>query len=109
MSTTINETDQFWRETERFLDGLDNARGEREDPFWRETEKFLRHVENEELERAADRVEAASADWVDELTGFPLPGFESPRYRTEEQLAYKRWYRGDSSGAARARSIREGE
>ena len=105
MSTTINETDTFWRETERLLDGLDNARGEREDPFWRETEKFLQRVDDEALERAADRVDELSAGWIDELTGYPLPGFQSVRYRTPDELAYKAWLRGPSRAAERTRSV----
>jgi hypothetical protein len=105
MST--KEDERFWQETERMLSGLDAVR-EKRDPFWEQTERLLERHEHQAWEKRADRVEEASVGWEDELTGFPLPGFESPRFLTEQQRAYKAWYRGSSPQAARARSIREG-
>ena len=90
-------------ETLRLL-GLDE-REARDDPFWRETEKLLRSLDYEEMERSADRIEELSAGWVD-WRGFPLPGFESPRFLTEREREYKAWYRGSSPEAKRARRAR---
>ncbi len=70
-------------------------------------EEALANYERAELERAADRVEEASIGYED-WRGFPLEGFESPRYLSERQREYKSWYRGSSPAAARARRIHEG-
>lgn len=101
MSKTSNVYEE--PETLRLL----GVREEREDPFWRETEEFLRRLDIEDMERAADRVEEYSAGWTD-WRGFPLPGFESPRFLSAQQREYQTWYRGSSPEAARARSVREG-
>ena len=87
-------------ETLRLL-GLDKRR-EARDP----DEEFLRELDNRDMERAADRVEELSAGWVD-WRGFPLPGFESPRFLSEREHEYKRWFRGSSPEAERARRARE--
>jgi hypothetical protein len=86
-------------ETLRLL-GLNKRREER-DP----NEEFLRELENRDMERAADRIEELSAGWVD-WRGFPLPGFESPRFLSERDREYKSWYRGSSPDAERARRAR---
>lgn len=75
----------------------------RQERWWDETEKLLERMD---LERAADTVEKLSADYVD-FRGFPLPGFESPRFLSEREREYKRWYRGSSPDAAHVRRIRE--
>jgi hypothetical protein len=101
MSTTTDE--RFWAETERLLSHAEprETRQEREDL------EFLRHLDNLDMERAADEIEELSAGYV-EWRGFPLAGFESPRFLSEREREYKRWYRGDSPEAARVRRIREG-
>ncbi len=81
-------------ETLRLL-GLDKLRDEPEDL----DEKY------EAWERAADRVEQACEGWTDSR-GFPLPGFESPRFLSAREEEYKRWYRGTSPEAARTRRNR---
>jgi hypothetical protein len=87
-------------ETLRLL-GLDKRR-EKRDP----DEEFLRELDRRDMERAADRVEELSAGYVD-WRGFPLPGFESPRFLSEREREYKAWYRGSSPEAKRARRARE--
>lgn len=82
--------------------GLDKPRREPRDP----DEEFLRELDRRDMERAADRIEELSAGWVD-WRGFPRPGFESPRFLSEQEREYKRWYRGSSPEAVRARSVRE--
>lgn len=77
----------------------------RQERWWNETDELLR---NRDMERAADEVEELSAGWAD-WRGFPLKGFESPRFLSEREREYKRWYRGSSPEAARARHIREGD
>jgi hypothetical protein len=86
------------RETLRLL-GLLEQREERDPDV-----EFVRRLD---MEREADVVEEACAGW-DDWRGFPLPGFESPRYLNEREREYRRWYRGSSPEAARARRIRDG-
>ena len=104
MSTT---EERFWQETERFLsrDEPRTPEQRKQERWWKETDEWL---ERSDMEHAADRVEALSTGWED-WRGFPLEGFESPRFLTERQREYKRWYRGSSPEAALARSIREGQ
>jgi hypothetical protein len=83
-------------ETLRLL-GLDNRR-EKISP----EEEFLRELDRRDMERAADEIEELSAGWTD-WRGFPLPGFESPRFLSAREEEYKRWYRGSSPEAERAR------
>ena len=103
MSTT---EERFWQETERLL-----SRSERREPREtreeREDLELLRRLDNLDMERAADRVEEASLGWED-WRGFPLEGFESPRFLNEREREYKRWYRGSSPEAAHVRRIHEG-
>lgn len=99
MSDTI---ERFWEETEQLL-SRNEPRETREE---REELEFLRRLDNLDMERAADRVEELSTGWED-WRGFPLPGFESPRFLSEREREYKRWYRGDSPEAARVRRVRE--
>lgn len=42
-------------------------------------------------ERGADEIEEVLAGYKNELTGLPLPGFESPRFRSAEERAYMDW------------------
>jgi hypothetical protein len=73
-------------ETQRLI-GLDKLRKEHD-----EDEALLRELHNEDAERAADRVEEACQGWRD-WRGFPIPGFESPRFVSQRESEYKAWYR----------------
>jgi len=84
-------------ETLRLL-GLDRLPKEQNDP----NEEFLRRLD---MERAADLIEELCAGWTD-WRGFPLPGFESPRFLSEREKEYKRWYRGGSPEALRSQRAR---
>jgi hypothetical protein len=79
-----------------------SAEERKQERWWSETLEWLESVRWEE---AADRVEEASTGW-DNWRGFPLPGFESPRYLSERERQYKAWFRGSSPEAERARHIR---
>jgi len=103
MNTTTEE--RFWQETERLLSRTE--REPRETREERENREFLRRLDNLDMERAADEIEELSMGYED-WRGFPLPGFESPRFLNEREREYKAWYRGSSPAAARTRHIHEG-
>ena len=91
-------SDEIYTHEVRALLGL-NRRPKRD-----ETVEYLDDLRWEE---ATDDVERLSQGFVD-ARGFPLEGFESPRYLDDRRRAYKAWYRGDSPEAARSRRIRAG-
>ena len=87
------------RETLRLL-GLDKPR-EKLDA----EEEFLRELDNRDMERAADRVEEACEGWRD-WRGFPIPGFESPRFVSARESEYRDWYRSRDGERTRAQGHR---
>jgi len=82
--------------------GRDYARERRETA---ETMRLCDELEDLDHERAADHVDEALAGWKNPLSGLPIPGFESPRYRTKEEQEYMDWILSDSPHAARTRAI----
>ena len=68
--------------------GIDLERERRED---REAMALCDELEDEDGERADDQVEEVLSGWKGG-DGFPIDGFESPRFdRSERRSAYYRW------------------
>jgi hypothetical protein len=83
------------------LERLVGAEREQSDPFWAEMDVFLDDLQAEENVRA---VEEALNGWNDGF-GRPLEGFESPRFLTPRQEAYRDWF-WNSPDAAYVRELR---
>jgi hypothetical protein len=62
-------------------------------------------LEGLDKERAADDIEQLLDPWRSELTGLPLPGFESPRFRNEYEKAFMDWHE-NSPNAANVRRLK---
>lgn len=80
------------------LSGRDHARERQENA---EAMRLCDELEALDAERAADEIERLNAGYVDELTGYPLPGFESPRFVDAHRAAYARWISSEAGARTR--------
>ena len=78
--------------------GRDLARERREDA---DAERLCDELEAADAERACDAIEEVFRGYVDELTGYPLPGFESPRFVDTRREEYARWIQSEAGARTR--------
>ena len=78
--------------------GIDYAREQRED---RDAMKLCDALEEADAERAADEIEEVFRGYVDELSGYQLPGFESPRFLDSRREEYARWIQSEAGARTR--------
>jgi len=78
--------------------GRDLARERRED---RDAAELCDRIEEADAERACDAIEEVFRGYVDELTGYPLPGFESPRFVDTRREEYARWIQSEAGARTR--------
>lgn len=81
-------------------DGRDIAKGRREDA---DAMRMCDALEKLEKERAADEIEDCLLGWKDGLSGYPIKGFESPRFVDARKAAYLRWLTSEEGERTRRR------